>query len=58
MLTFLSVDVLDIDINCGCKLYRSFYQMDLIYIMDYLLNSITGMNVDFLLTVSPPYTQL
>ena len=31
---------------------------DLTYAMDCLLNSITGMNVAFLLTVSPPYTQL
>ena len=46
--------VLDIDMNCGCRLYRS----SLTYAMDCLLNSITGMNVDFLLTVSPPYTQL
>ena len=44
--------VLDIDMNCGCRLYRSFWQMDLTYAMDCLLNSITGM------TVSPPYTQL
>ena len=50
--------VLDIDMNCGCRLYRSFWQMDLTYAMDCLLNSITGMNVAFLLTVSPPYTQL
>ena len=50
--------VLDIDMNRGCKLYRSFYQMDLTYAIDCLLNSITGMNVAFLLTVSPPYTQL
>ena len=41
----------------GCKLYRSFYQMDLTYAMDCLLNSITGMNVAFLLTVSPPYNK-
>ena len=44
--------VLDIDMNCGCRLYRSFCQMDLTYAMDCLLNSITGMNVAFLLTVS------
>ena len=50
--------VLDIDMNCGCRLYRSFWQMDLTYAMDCLLNSITDMNVAFLLTVSPPYTQL
>ena len=50
--------VLDIDMNCGCRLYCSFWQMDLTYAMDCLLNSITGMNVAFLLTVSPPYTQL
>ena len=50
--------VLDIDMNCGCRLYRSFWQMDLTYAMDCLLNSITGRNVAFLLTVSPPYTQL
>ena len=50
--------VLDIDMNCGCRLYRSFCQMDLTYVMDCLLNSITGMNVAFLLTVSPPYKQL
>ena len=50
--------VLDIDMNCGCRLYRSFCQMDLTYAMDCLLNSITGMNVAFLLTVSAPYTQL
>ena len=50
--------VLDIDMNCGCKLYRSFCQMDLTYAMDCLLNSITGMNVAFLLMISPPYTQL
>ena len=50
--------VLDIDMNCGCRLYRSFWQMDLTYAMDCLLNSITGMNVAFLLTVSPSYTQL
>ena len=50
--------VLDIDMNCGCRLYRSFCQMDLTYAMDCLLNSITGMNVAFLLTVSPPYTKL
>ena len=50
--------VLDIDMNCGCRLYRSFWQMDLTYAMDCLLNSITGMNVAFLSTVSPPYTQL
>ena len=50
--------LLDIDMNCGCRLYRSFWQMDLTYAMDSLLNSITGMNVAFLLTVSPPYTQL
>ena len=50
--------VLGIDMNCGCRLYRSFWQMDLTYAMDCLLNSITGMNVAFLLTVSPPYTQL
>ena len=50
--------VLDIDMNCGCRLYRSLWQMDLTYAMDCLLNSITGMNVAFLLTVSPPYTQL
>ena len=50
--------VLDIDMNCGCSLYRSFWQMDLTYAMDCLLNSIIGMNVAFLLTVSPPYTQL
>ena len=50
--------VLDIDMNGGCRLYRSFWQMDLTYAMDCLLNSITGMNVAFLLTVSPPYTQL
>ena len=42
--------------NCGCRLYRSFCQMDLPYAMDCLHNSITGMNVAFLLTVSPPYT--
>ena len=46
--------VLDIDMNCGCRLYRSFWQMDFTYAMDCLLNSITGMNVAFLLTVSPP----
>ena len=50
--------VLDIDMNCGCRLYRSFWQMDLTYAMDCVLNSITSMNVAFLLTVSPPYTQL
>ena len=50
--------VLDIDMNCGCKLYRSFCQMDFTYAMDCLLNSITGMNVAFLLTVPPPYSQL
>ena len=50
--------VLDIDMNCGCKLYRSFRQMDFTYAMNCLLNSITGMNVAFLLTVSSPYTQL
>ena len=50
--------VLDIDMNCGCRLYHSFWQMDLTYAMDCLLNSITGMNVAFLLTVSPPYKQL
>ena len=50
--------VLDIDINCGCRLYRSVWQMDLTYALDCLLNSITGMNVAFLLTVSPPCTQL
>ena len=50
--------VLDIDMNCGCRLYRSFCQMDLTYGMDCLLNSITGINVAFLLTVSLPYTQL
>ena len=50
--------VLDIDMNCGCRLYRSFCQIDLTYAMDCLLNSITSMNVAFLLTVSPPYTQL
>ena len=53
--------VLNIDMNCGrpgCRLYRSFCQMDLTYAMDCLLNSITGMNVAFLLTVSPPYTHL
>ena len=33
-------------------------RMYLTYAMDCLLNSITGMNVAFLLTVSPPYTQL
>ena len=44
--------------NCGCRLYRSFCQMDLTYTMDCLLNSITGTNVAFLLMVSPPYTQL
>ena len=38
--------------NCGCKLYRSFRQMDFTYAMNCLLNSITGMNVAFLLTVS------
>ena len=47
--------VLDTDMNCGCRLYRSFWQMDLPYARDCLLNSITGMNVVFLLTVSPPY---
>ena len=50
--------VLDIDMNCGCRLYRSFCQMDLTYAMDCLLNSIAGMSVAFLLTVSPPYTKL
>ena len=50
--------LLDIDMNCGCRLYHSFCQMDLTYAMDCLLTSITGMNVVFLLTVSPPYTQL
>ena len=50
--------VLNIDMNCGCRLYRSFWQMDLTHAMDCLFNSITGMNVAFLLTVSPPYTQL
>ena len=35
--------VLDIDMNCGCRLYCSFCQMDLTYAMDCLLNSITGM---------------
>ena len=29
--------VLDIDMNCGCRLYRSFCQMDLTYTMDCLL---------------------
>ena len=50
--------VLDIDMNCGCRLYRSFWQMDLTYAMDCLPNSITCMNVAFLLTVSTPYSQL
>ena len=39
--------VLDIDMNCGCRLYRSICQMDLTYAMDCLLNSITSMNVAF-----------
>ena len=30
--------------NCGCWLYRSFYQRDFRYATDCLLNSITGMN--------------
>ena len=30
--------VLDIDMNCGCRLYRYFWQMDLTYAMDCLLN--------------------
>ena len=34
--------------NCGCRLYRPFYQMDLTYAMDCLLNSVTDMNVAFL----------
>ena len=38
--------------NCGCRLYRSICQMDLTYAMDCLLNSITGMNVAFLLTIT------
>ena len=50
--------ILDIDMNCGCWLYRSFYQRDFTYAIDFLLKSINGMNVAFLLTVSPPYTQL
>ena len=50
--------VLDIDMNRGCRLYHFFYQMDLTYAMDCLLNCITGMKIPFLLTVSPPYTQL
>ena len=33
--------------NCGCRLYRSFCQMDLTDAMDCLLNSVTGMNVAF-----------
>ena len=41
--------VLDIDMNCGCKLYRSFCHTDLTYAMNCLLNSITGMNVAFFL---------
>ena len=47
--------VLDIDMNCGCRLYRSFCQMDLTYAMDCLLNSINGLNVAFLLAISPSY---
>ena len=50
--------VLDIVMKCWCTLYRSFCQMDLTYAMYCLLNSMTGMNFDFLLTVSPPYTQI
>ena len=49
--------VLDIDMNHGCRLYCPFHQMDLTYAMDCLFNSIIGVNVTFLLTIWPPYTQ-
>ena len=45
--------VLDIAMNCWILLYRSLSQREFTYIMDYLIISITGINVAFLLTVSP-----
>ena len=50
--------VLGVDVDCGCGLCRSFWRMDLTYAVGCLLGSITGVGVAFLLTVSPPYTQL
>ena len=46
--------VSDIDMNYGCWICRFVYQRDFRYATDCLLNSITGMNVTFFLTVSAP----
>ena len=49
--------VLDIAMNYGILLYRSLNQREFTYMKGYLIILITGINVAFLLTVSPIFKQ-